>query len=120
MSDNVKEVNGRIVTNTDVRPPNDWTNNYEDMGGDMQWGEFGDTSEITKGYGLEGTVKPLFAMQPYTGEAISLFELSGKHYLYNAIEGSLYQVNQPNDLQSIVSTIDDPEKGMAFLEIEAF
>ncbi|PTD06049.1 hypothetical protein FCULG_00000063 [Fusarium culmorum] len=102
-----------------VTPPNDWTNNYEDMGGDMQWGEFGDVSELAKGYGLDGTVKPLFAMQSYTGEAISLFELSGNHYLYNAIEGSLYQIHQPNDLQTIASTIDDPDKGMSSLEIEA-
>ncbi|QPC60793.1 hypothetical protein HYE67_003024 [Fusarium culmorum] len=102
-----------------VTPPNDWTNNYEDMGGDMQWGEFGDVSELAKGYGLDGTVKPLFAMQSYTGEAISLFELRGNHYLYNAIEGSLYQIHQPNDLQTIASTIDDPDKGMSSLEIEA-
>ncbi|CAG1959057.1 unnamed protein product [Fusarium graminearum] len=102
-----------------VTPPNDWTNDYKDMGGDMQWGEFGDVAELAKGYCLDGTVKPLFAMESYTGEAMSLFELSGKHYLYNAIEGSLYQVNQPNDLQNIVSTIDDPEKGLSELEIEA-
>ncbi|KAI6758138.1 hypothetical protein SNK05_010681 [Fusarium graminearum] len=97
----------------------DLTNDYKDMGGDMQWGEFGDVAELAKGYCLDGTVKPLFAMESYTGEAMSLFELSGKHYLYNAIEGSLYQVNQPNDLQSIVSTIDDPEKCLSELEIEA-
>ncbi|XEV04799.1 hypothetical protein FSHL1_010086 [Fusarium sambucinum] len=102
-----------------VAPPSDWTNNYEDMGGDMQWGEDGDVAQLTQGYGLEGTVKPLFAMQSYTGEAISLFELGSSHYLYNAIEGSLYQIHTPNDLQSIVTTIDDPDKGMAALEIEA-
>jgi hypothetical protein len=101
-----------------VAPPADWTNNYDDMGGDMQWGEFGDVAEFVKGYGLDGTVKPLFAMQSYTGEAISLFELSGNHYLYNAIEGSLYQIKNPTDLQSIVKTIDDPDKGMSSLEIE--
>lgn len=42
------------------------------MGGDIQWGEYGDVGEICKGYDLIGTVKPLFAMQSYTGEAISL------------------------------------------------
>lgn len=89
------------------------------MGGDMLWGECGDVFELARGYGLDGTVKPLFAMQSYTGEAISLFELSGNHYLYNAIEGSLYQIQNPTDLQTIVSTIDDPDQGMASLEIEA-
>ncbi|KAF4960804.1 hypothetical protein FSARC_10356 [Fusarium sarcochroum] len=119
MSDNVKVVNGTLVTNTDVEPPSDWTNNYEDMGGDMQWAEDGDVSELVEGYGLDGNVKPLFAMQQYTGEALSLFELSGQYYLYNAIEGSLYQINGPTDLQTIVSTIDDENKGLAALDIEA-
>ncbi|KAM0188810.1 hypothetical protein ACHAPI_010419 [Fusarium lateritium] len=118
MSDNVKEVNGTLVTNTDVSPPDDWTNNYEDMGGDMQWGEYGDVAELCQGYGLEGTVKPLFAMQSYTGEAISLFELSGNHYIYNAIEGTVYQIHEPTDLQTIVKTMDDPDQGMSMLEIE--
>lgn len=85
----------------------------------MQWGEYGDVPELAKQYGLDGTVKPLFAMQSYTGEDISLFELSGKHYIYNPIEGSLYQIINPTDLQTIVSTIDDPDQGMAMLEIEA-
>ncbi|KAG8670691.1 hypothetical protein FPOAC2_07461 [Fusarium poae] len=119
MSGNVKEVDGTLVTNTDVEPPSDWTNNYEDMGGDLQWSEGGDVPELVEGYGLEGTVKPLFAMQPYTGEAISLFELSGTHYIYNAIEGSLYEIKSPNDLHSIVKTIDDPDQGLSALEIEA-
>jgi hypothetical protein len=102
-----------------IEPPADWTNNYEDIGGDMQWGKYGDVTELVRGYGLDGTVKPLFAMQSYTGEAMSLFELSGNHYLYNAIDGSLYQINQPNDLETIVSIIGDENQGLAALEIEA-
>lgn len=59
-------------------------------------------------------------MQAYTGEALSFFELgSGQHFLYNAIEGSLYQINSPSDLQTIVSTIDDEDRGLSALEIEA-
>ncbi|KAJ4118954.1 hypothetical protein NW768_010697 [Fusarium equiseti] len=119
MADTIKEVNGILVTNTDISPPADWTNNYEDMGGDLQWGDFGDVTELCKGHGLDGTVQPLFAMRSYTGEAISIFEISGNHYLYNAIEGSLYQINGPSDLQTIVNTIDDLDQGMSGLDIEA-
>jgi hypothetical protein len=89
------------------------------MGGDMLWGEGGDVPGVAKEYGLSGEVKPLFAMQSYTGEAISLFDLSGSHYIYNGIEGSLYKVKEPNDLRKIVETINDPNKGMRALEIEA-
>jgi hypothetical protein len=84
----------------------------------MQWGEYGDIAELVKSYGLDGTVKPLFAMKAHTGEAISLFELSGNHYLYNAIDGSLFQITQPNDLETIVSVIGDENKGLSALEIE--
>ncbi|KAF5659014.1 hypothetical protein FHETE_9642 [Fusarium heterosporum] len=118
MSEITKEVNGVLVTNTDeIEPPSDWTNVYEDIGGDMQWGEDGDVAELANTYGIEGTVKPLFAMQSYTGEALSLFEINGSHYLYNAIEASLYQICQPDDLKTIVTMID--ESGMNGLEIEA-
>ncbi|KAJ5982400.1 hypothetical protein N7451_012500 [Penicillium sp. IBT 35674x] len=119
MSNIIKEVDGTLVTNTDIEPPNDWTNNYEDMGGDMQWSEYGEFTELVKAYGLTGTVKPLFAMASYTGEAISLFELSDNHYIYNAISDSLFRIDNPTDPQTIVSTIDDPDQGMAMLDIEA-
>jgi hypothetical protein len=57
-------------------------------------------------------------MKAYTGEALSLFELGGNHYLYNAIEGSLYRIVQPNDLETIVSLIGDENQGLSALEIE--
>lgn len=86
----------------------------------MEWGPEGDVPSIASNYGVEGVVKPLFAMQSWTGEAMSLFEAgSGEFYLYNAIEGSLFQIIKPTDLQSIASTIDDPDKGgLGGLEIE--
>lgn len=89
------------------------------MGGDAQWSQYGDVPELTRGSGLDGTVNPIFAMESWTGEAMSLFELSGDHYLYNAIEGSLYKICDPTDLQTIASTIDDQDQGISALEIEA-
>ncbi|KAI8673194.1 hypothetical protein NCS55_00638400 [Fusarium keratoplasticum] len=120
MRNNLKEVNGTLVTNTDVDPPSNWTNDYEEMGGDMEWGEYGQVTELVKGYGLDGDVKPLFSMKAYTGEALSLFELGdGQYFLYNAIEASLYQIKSPSDLQTITSAIDDENRGLGALEIEA-
>ncbi|KAM0417101.1 hypothetical protein ACHAPT_012876 [Fusarium lateritium] len=119
MNNNVKEVNGKLVTNTDVKPPADWTNDYEEMGGDMMWGEFGDIADVVKSRGLDGDVKPRFAMHAYTGEPMSLFEVGdGQYFLYNAIDASLYQIKSPSDLQTIASIIDDGDKGLAALEIE--
>lgn len=83
------------------------------------WGEYGDVAQMVQEYALDGTVKPLFAMKSYTGEAMSLFELSGNHYLYNAIERSLYQIRQPDDLETIISVIGDENQGLSALDIEA-
>lgn len=89
------------------------------MGGDMQWGPEGDVAQVAQSYGLDGEIKPLFAMQSWTGEAMSLFQVgSSEFFLYNAIDGSLYEIVQLNDLQSIVSVIGDPERGLGALDIE--
>lgn len=97
-----------------------WTNDYEEMGGDMQWGAGGEVSMLAQEYGFEGEIKPLFAMQPYTGEAISLFEVgNGQYFLFNAIESSLFQIKSPSDLETIVSIVDDESQGLGALDIEA-
>ncbi|KAF4468859.1 hypothetical protein FALBO_4246 [Fusarium albosuccineum] len=85
----------------------------------MQWGKFGDVAGLVRNYGIEGAVKPLFAMCAYTGEVMSLFEVGGgQHFLYNAIDGSLFQIRSPTDLATIASTIDDEDQGLGALEIE--
>ncbi|KAJ3519053.1 hypothetical protein NM208_g14283 [Fusarium decemcellulare] len=120
MSNNVKVVDGVLVTNTEVPPPTAWTNDYEEIGGDMRWGEYGDIAEEVRGRGIEGEIKPLFGMQPYTGEAMVLFQVgSDQFYLFNAIDGSLFQILSPSDLQEIASTIDNEDMGLGALEIEA-
>ncbi|KAH6967636.1 hypothetical protein AUP68_17069 [Ilyonectria robusta] len=124
MPDNLQIVDGRQVTVTDVNPPKGWTNDYIEMGGEIQWGLSGDATSRALAYGIEGDVKPLFATQSWTGQTIVLFEAvfeagSSLFFLYNAIETTLFQIMQPTDLQSIVSTIGDEDKGgLAGLELE--
>ena len=90
------------------------------MGGDMQWGPSGDVFELVQGYGLEGEPQPLYATQPYTGEAMSLFQLgSSEFYFYHAIEGSLYRIVTPSNLEDIAAILDDESRGLPALEIEA-
>ncbi|KAF4464466.1 hypothetical protein FALBO_8694 [Fusarium albosuccineum] len=102
-----------------VPPPTAWTNDYEEIGGDMRWGEFGDIAEELRGRGIDGEIKPLFGMQPFTGEVMVLFQVGGNQfYLHNAIDGSLFQILSPSDLPTIASIIDDEDKGLGALEIE--
>lgn len=74
---------------------------------------------LAEASGIEGVIKPLFAMQDWTGETMSLFQAGDwEFFLYNSIEGSLFQIMAPTDVQSIVSVIGDEDKGLAGLDIE--
>ncbi|KAM0339011.1 hypothetical protein ACHAPU_011112 [Fusarium lateritium] len=110
---------GVVVTDNGIAPPNDWTNSYEDMGGDMLWGEGGQMEDEVRGRGLDGDIKPHFGMAPYTGEAVYLFELGdGQFFFYNAIDGSMLQIRDQSDLKTIVDILDDDNKGLPSLDIE--
>jgi hypothetical protein len=76
------------------------------MGGDFVWGEDGEVPEFAAAAGLDGEVKPLFSIEEYTGEAMAIFEVSDKHYLFNKIDQSLLEIQQPTGLQDIASMMD--------------
>ncbi|KAJ5290904.1 hypothetical protein N7478_000155 [Penicillium angulare] len=97
----------------------DWTNDFETLGGELVWGSGGEIQDLLQNFGLDATeVTPLYAMEFHTGEALVMFEADSTFYLFNRIEGSLYQIIQPNDLTTIVELIDDKNKGLRSLEIE--
>jgi hypothetical protein len=90
------------------------------MGGDLQWGPDGEVNNVLQTHGIDGHAQPLFAMESYTGQALSLFEVgSDNFYLYNPLGGALYVIKNPSDLESIVAFIDDENKGLGSLAIEA-
>ncbi|KAI1059243.1 hypothetical protein LB507_004141 [Fusarium sp. FIESC RH6] len=102
-----------------IPPPTNWVNSYEEMGGDMMWGPGGQIEDEVRGRGIDGEIRPHYAMAPYTGEVLYLFEVgSGKFFFYNAIDGSMLQVNDQSDLKSIVDILDDENKGLPALDIE--
>ncbi|KAM0186533.1 hypothetical protein ACHAPI_011662 [Fusarium lateritium] len=119
MSDYTTISDGVIVTDNGIPPPMNWTNSYEDMGGDMMWAEGGQIEEEVRGRGIDGDIRPHYGMAPYTGEALYLFEVgSGRFFFYNAIDGSMLQIRDRSDLQSIVSVLDDENQGLPALDIE--
>ncbi|RGP81069.1 hypothetical protein FLONG3_858 [Fusarium longipes] len=110
---------GVVVTNNGIPPPDNWTNNYEEIGGDMLWAPGGQVEDEVRSRGIDGDIRPHYGMAPYTGEALYLFEVgSGQFYFYNAIDGSMLQIKDQNDLQSIVSILDDGDKGLPALDID--
>jgi hypothetical protein len=85
----------------------------------MMWGEGGQIENEVRGRGFEGDIRPHYGMAPYTGEALYLFEVgSGKFFLFNAIDGSMLQIRDHSDLQSIVTILDDDNQGLLALGIQ--
>ncbi|KAF5539468.1 hypothetical protein FMEXI_8958 [Fusarium mexicanum] len=83
MNPNTEEVDGVLVTKCEYPPPSpEWTNSYQEMGGDEYWGEGGKVSEALESRGLSGNIKPLFAMDVESGSPFTLFELGGKFYFF--------------------------------------
>ncbi|EGU81493.1 hypothetical protein FOQG_10482 [Fusarium oxysporum f. sp. raphani 54005] len=110
---------GVVVTDNGIPPPANWVNSYEDMGGDMLWGQGGQMEDEVRGRGIDGDVRPHYGMAPYTGEALYLFEVgSGQFFFFNAIDGSMLQIRDQSDLKSIVDILDDDNKGLPALDIE--
>ncbi|QGI88491.1 hypothetical protein CEK25_003447 [Fusarium fujikuroi] len=88
MSNHTKVVDGVVVTNTDFPPPRDWTNVYDEIGGDMRWND--DLEEMIKDRGLDGDVQPFYGTCSYTGEALFLMQVGGKQFLFwNALDDSI-------------------------------
>ncbi|KAM0228678.1 hypothetical protein ACHAPO_010539 [Fusarium lateritium] len=115
MSNHTKVVDGVVVTDTDVNPPNDWTNVYEEIGGDMRWGE--DMTEMVQERGFDGDVKPLYGTCSYTGECLFLMEVGGKDFLFwDALNDSMYRVNGDTSLENIVAGLD--EQGLNGFDLE--
>ncbi|KAF4475784.1 hypothetical protein FAGAP_12631 [Fusarium agapanthi] len=110
---------GVVVTDNGISPPANWTNSYEDMGGDMLWGQGGQMEDEVRGRGIDGDMRPHYGMAPYTGEALYLFEVGiGNFFFFNAIDGSMLQVRDQSDLKSIVDILDDENRGLPALDIE--
>ncbi|KIL85230.1 hypothetical protein FAVG1_11660 [Fusarium avenaceum] len=108
-----------VVTDNGIPPPADWTNSYEEIGGDVMWAPGGQIEDEVRVRGIDGDIRPHFGMAPYTGEAIYLFEVgSGQFFFFNAIDGSLLQIRDQDDLQRIVTILGDESQGIAALDIE--
>ncbi|EKJ69753.1 hypothetical protein FPSE_10069 [Fusarium pseudograminearum CS3096] len=115
MSNNTKVVDGVVVTNTDVAPPRDWTNVYDEIGGDMRWND--DLDDMVRDRGIDGNVKPLYGTCSYMGEALYLMEVGDQSFvLWNALDDSIYRVNGNISLENIVASLD--EGGLSGLDLE--
>ncbi|KAM0361198.1 hypothetical protein ACHAPZ_002739 [Fusarium culmorum] len=112
-------MDGTVVTDNGIPPPANWVNIYEDMGGDMLWGQGGQMEDEVRSRGIDGDIRPHYGMAPYTGEVLYLFEVgSSQFYVFNAIDGSMLMIRDQTDLKSIVDILDDDNRGLPALDIQ--
>ncbi|KAM0554813.1 hypothetical protein ACHAPJ_006546 [Fusarium lateritium] len=111
-----KVVNGKVVSNTNQKPPRRWTNDYEEMRGDNEWAEDGYAVELIRSTGLEGQIKPLFMSLSESEEVRYLIEVEGQYYLYSGESGEVKRIVGPTDLEEIVDFIN--ESGAWYLDTE--
>jgi len=91
------------------------------LGGETMWGSDGEIQALFESVGIETTeVKPLYTMEPWTGDAFVMMEAGSPtaFYLYNPIDSSLFQITQPDDLTKIVEFVGDENRGLASLEVK--
>ncbi|KAF5687167.1 hypothetical protein FDENT_5491 [Fusarium denticulatum] len=113
MNPNTKVVDGVIVTTCEYPPPSEeWTENYQEMGGDEYWGEGGEVSEVLESRGLSGNIRPLFALDAESGSPYTLFELGGTFHFFTPADDSVERIQYPKELAEILGTIADPDPGL--------
>ncbi|SCV50452.1 uncharacterized protein FFB14_11443 [Fusarium fujikuroi] len=79
-------------------PTEEWTNYYQEMGGDGYWGEGGKVSDVLERQGLSGDIKLLFALDAESEAPFTLFELGGTFYFITAADDSLERITYPTAL----------------------
>ncbi|KAF5598637.1 hypothetical protein FPCIR_2934 [Fusarium pseudocircinatum] len=113
MNPNTELVDGVLVVDCGYNPPTEeWTNNYQDMGGDEYWGEGGKVYQVLESRGLSGNLKPLFALGAESGAPYTLLQLDAKFYFFSADDETLERIDYPNNLGEILGTIGDPDGGL--------
>ncbi|GKU13266.1 unnamed protein product [Fusarium langsethiae] len=107
MTSLTKAVNGKVVTNTDVKPPIGWTVNYEYFGSESEWGEDGEVADLVAPYGISGEVKPLFRTAYSSNEGIFVIEINEQYYVHNGESGWVQRIVNLPDLEAIVEFINE-------------
>ena len=60
--------------------------------------------------------KPITRTTPQSGDRLYMFQSGSSYYIWNEIEGDVWQITSPTDLKEIFSTMTN--KGMAKLVIK--
>ncbi|PHH92177.1 hypothetical protein CDD83_8563 [Cordyceps sp. RAO-2017] len=89
---------------TTVATPRGWTDVYEEMGGDYEWGPEGVAAGLAARLGLARPT-PCFAQTLSSGGPVRLFQAGDAFYLWNPIQGHVWRATKPTTLAEIAGAI---------------
>ncbi|KIW99362.1 uncharacterized protein Z518_11350 [Rhinocladiella mackenziei CBS 650.93] len=87
-------------------PPKGWTVDKEEMGYDIYWAkESGAGQRMARRHGLEWA-KPIMRCDTDSGDCLHMFQSGGKCYIWNPIEGNIWEIMVSMDVVEIVTQMD--------------
>ena len=75
------------------------------MGKDFHWDDANsDGQAVAKAHGLMSP-KPIMCTTSSSGDGLYMFKSGSMYYIWNMIEGDVWEIVKPNDLTDIVTNI---------------
>ena len=102
-----------------IKPSKDWTTDKKEMGYDCYWANRDcDGQRIVRNHGLKWA-RPIMRSTPQSGDFLHMFQSGSKYYLWNPVEGGIFEIVTSMDLEGIVAEIDKPRLGsLELVEID--
>ena len=98
-----------------IIPLKDWTTDKEDMDYDYLWADKDSEGQrIARKHGLK-SAQPIMCIAPPSGICLYMFQSGSKYYIWNPIDGGIWEIVTSMDLVEIVTMID--KLGLKSLEV---
>jgi hypothetical protein len=94
-----------------IIPPKGWTTDKEEMDYDYFLGD----NVMVRDYGLKSP-QPIMRNTLESGDCLHLFQPDSKYYIWNPIEGGIWEIMTSMDLMDIVTEIAKPRMGSLKME----
>ena len=99
--------------------PQGWTTDVKLLNAAALWSPTGEGTHLATERNLSSPYAAIMCTHPRTGDALYMFSGAGgsKFYLWNRVEGSVFEVKKPTTQQGIVDSISGAGGKTAQLEI---
>ena len=94
-----------------MKPPKGWTTDKKEMGYDFYWANKDSRGQrIVRKHGLK-PAQPIMCCTRDSGDCLHMFQSGGKYYIWNPIEGGIWEIVTSMGLVDIVTEIDKLRHG---------